>query len=91
MEIQLLPAEYGDAIIIKTMAEGNPFTIVVDGGPKGTSDEIAQIYKDLGHIDLMILTHFDEDHIMGLIKIGFVSPERRYEAPVCCTTVENVI
>ena len=24
-------------------------------------------------------------------KIGFVSPERRYEAPVCCTTVENVI
>ena len=24
-------------------------------------------------------------------KIGFVSPERGYEAPVCCTTVENVI
>ena len=24
-------------------------------------------------------------------KIGFVSPARRYEAPVCCTTVENVI
>ena len=26
-----------------------------------------------------------------LNKIGFVSPERGYEAPVCCTTVENVI
>ena len=24
-------------------------------------------------------------------KIAFVAPERRYEAPVCCTTVENVI
>ena len=24
-------------------------------------------------------------------KIGFVSPARRYEAPVCCTAVENVI
>lgn len=27
----------------------------------------------------------------GYNKIGFVSPERGYEAPVCCTTVENVI
>jgi len=80
VEIQLLPAEYGDAIIIKTMAEGKPFTIVVDGGPKGTSDEIAQIYKDLGHIDLMILTHFDEDHIMGLIK--YVKLFREEQLPV---------
>ena len=24
-------------------------------------------------------------------KIGFVSPARRNEAPVCCTAVENVI
>lgn len=80
MEIQLLPAEYGDAIIIKTMAEGKPFTIIVDGGPKGTSDEIAQIYKDLGHVDLMILTHFDEDHIMGLIK--YVKLFRGEQLPV---------
>lgn len=67
MEIQLLPAAYGDAIIIKTMAEGHPFTIVVDGGPEETSEYIAQIYKNLGHIDLMILTHFDADHISGII------------------------
>ena len=32
-----------------------------------------------------------EQMLPQLNKIGFVSPERRYEAPVCCTTVENVI
>ena len=68
MEIRFLQAEYGDAIIIKTMTKGEPFTIVVDGGPYGTSDEIARIYQELGKINLMILTHFDEDHIKGIIK-----------------------
>ena len=36
---------------------------------------------------------FDEllERVGELNKIGFVSPARRYEAPVCCTTVENVI
>mgnify|MGYP002526260363 CR=1 FL=1 len=68
MEIQLLPAEYGDAIVIKTIVQGKTFTIVVDGGPESTEDKISRQLHALGHIDLMVLTHFDEDHIMGLIK-----------------------
>ena len=67
MEIQLLPAEYGDAIVIKTMAEGSPFTIVVDGGPESSSIEVNKALASLDCINLMVLTHFDEDHIMGLI------------------------
>lgn len=68
MEVQFLQAEYGDAIIIRTVAGDKPFTIVVDGGPESTADEIAQQLVELGHIDLLVLTHFDEDHILGLIK-----------------------
>ena len=68
MEISFLPAAYGDAILIKTVVEGNPYTIVIDGGPEDTEEYIAKKYIELGHIDLMTLTHFDEDHIMGLIK-----------------------
>ena len=68
MEIQLLPAEYGDAIVIKTKAEGKPFVIVIDGGPESTSADIVDTMNALGQIDLMILTHFDEDHILGIIK-----------------------
>ena len=68
MEIQFLKAEYGDAIVIKTVSGNRPFTIVVDGGPQSSADVIVQQLVALGHIDLMVLTHFDEDHIIGLIK-----------------------
>lgn len=68
MEIHFLEAEYGDAIVIKTVTGDRPFTIVVDGGPQGSADDIVQQLVTLGHIDLMVLTHFDDDHISGLIK-----------------------
>lgn len=68
MEIFNLKAAYGDAFVIKTISEGAPFTIVVDGGPYITREDIANYYSSLGFINLMILTHYDEDHIMGLLK-----------------------
>lgn len=66
MEILNLLAEHGDAFVIKTLSSGNPYTIVVDGGPGSTDELISSYYRRLGFIDLMILTHFDEDHIAGL-------------------------
>lgn len=80
MELEFLQAEYGDAIIIKTVTGSHPFIIVVDGGPQGTADEIAQQLMELGHIDLMVLTHFDEDHIQGLIK--YVEQFKNKQLPV---------
>lgn len=68
MIIQNLKAEYGDAFVIKTIADGKPYTIVVDGGPQSTCKAIADYYTKLGFINLMILTHYDEDHILGLLK-----------------------
>lgn len=68
MIIENLRAEYGDAFVIKTTANGEPYTIVVDGGPYSTRKDIAEYYTSLGRIDLMILTHYDEDHILGLLK-----------------------
>ena len=68
MLVQLLKAQHGDAIVIKTNSDGHDFIIVVDGGPRGVAEDIADYYQELGKIDLMVLTHFDEDHISGLIS-----------------------
>ena len=65
MIIQNLKAEYGDAFVIKTTADGKPYTIVVDGGPESSCKAIADYYAKLGFINLMILTHYDEDHAHG--------------------------
>lgn len=66
MQIYNLLAEHGDAFVIKTTSAGNPYIIVVDGGPSATDERIASYYQRIGHIDLMVLTHYDEDHIAGI-------------------------
>lgn len=68
MTIQALPAAHGDALIIQSDDIEHSFTIVIDGGPDETSDFISQVYRNLPHIDLLVLTHFDADHIFGIIR-----------------------
>lgn len=68
MVIFPLRAAYGDALILESEHEGRTFRIVVDGGPQETADKIADHFLVIGHIDLLILTHYDEDHIMGVLK-----------------------
>lgn len=49
-------------------AEGRIFRIVIDGGPEDTQDAVAERFVNLEHIDLLVLTHYDEDHITGLLN-----------------------
>lgn len=68
--IRCLQAEHGDAFIIEIGEEPNKHYIVVDGGPssKYCIDSIVDELSKLPSIDLMVLTHFDDDHIAGLIE-----------------------
>lgn len=68
MYIYPLKAAHGDALIIKFFVNARQYTIVVDGGPASTADDIANEYDTLEYIDLLILTHYDEDHISGLLE-----------------------
>ena len=69
VSIKCLKAEHGDAFII-TVAQGDELHyIVVDGGPssKFCIEEVVDELKAIPFVDLMILTHFDDDHIAGLL------------------------
>lgn len=68
MIIEPLKAEHGDAIVICIDNESHHVKIVVDGGPLNCAERIADYYDSLGYIDLLILTHYDEDHIGGLLE-----------------------
>lgn len=69
VSLRCLKAEHGDAFTI-TVAQGDELHyIVVDGGPssKFCIEEVVDELKAIPFVDLMILTHFDDDHIAGLL------------------------
>ena len=72
LEIELLPAKHGDALLLTW---GRPFErhhLLIDGGP-------ARAYPDVGarlrevvaprSLDLLVLTHIDADHIEGTLLL----------------------
>lgn len=68
IKIKVLPVYQGDALFL--FINENKFSIVIDTGPQRSyskgllKDELAKI----DNIELLILTHTDEDHIGGIIK-----------------------
>jgi beta-lactamase superfamily II metal-dependent hydrolase len=84
MYIKLLQAENGDAIHLRVKDEENHYrNILIDGGKETTyiyknrekkSEDgvlkqfVEQIRTQGEHIDLLILTHVDDDHIGGILK-----------------------
>lgn len=72
IQIELFPALSGDCILITF--EEIDYRILIDGGYKETfSHSLADALKVLGAngkgIDLLVVTHVDNDHIMGIIEL----------------------
>lgn len=68
MIIKILPAYAGDCLIIQF---GVPVvTVVIDGGTAKTYSQglLKLELEQIGVIDLLILTHVDNDHIGGFLK-----------------------
>lgn len=68
-ELYILPAKYGDAFILHCKKGDEEGRIVVDGGPikRKINSVFLQEVEKLPHIDLMVLTHHDKDHIVGIM------------------------
>jgi beta-lactamase superfamily II metal-dependent hydrolase len=71
--IHVFPAQRGDALWIEYGPADKPFTILVDGGITKTGREhLIDHIEALGdepHIDLLVVTHIDLDHIQGILSL----------------------
>lgn len=71
IEVELLPANEGDCILITIIKED--IHILIDGGTSDTyrnclRERLIQLKKQGKRIDLLIVTHIDNDHIGGIIE-----------------------
>ncbi|MCD9464532.1 hypothetical protein CJF25_16330 [Photobacterium phosphoreum] len=80
MCFKVLKANNGDCLLISVNVDGTNRNILIDGGTSATYvrerrkgdlyNTLAEIKKNGEKIDLLILSHVDDDHIAGLLK-GF--------------------
>lgn len=71
--IHVLPAQRGDALWIEYGPEAAPRHILIDGGIKATGKvHLRNMLANFGtplHIELLVVTHVDLDHILGVIEL----------------------
>lgn len=72
IEIEILPANEGDCLLITIINED--IHILIDGGTANTyrtylRERLIQLRNDGKAIDLLVVTHIDNDHIGGIIEL----------------------
>lgn len=63
----MLKALHGDAFVLKCQKGKNHGIVVIDGGPSKDSRKVVDVFDEYGTIDLMVLSHYDLDHIGGIL------------------------
>lgn len=65
-KIHFLPVKNGDSFVIECDKGDQHGLVVVDGGPTGYGRVLVAEVEETGMPDLLVLTHYDDDHIGGL-------------------------
>lgn len=74
LKLVVVQAKYGDCLILQSSDGSNSTSILIDGGPSHTYEEnLKPTIKSKQHkekkIDLAVLSHIDNDHILGLLDL----------------------
>jgi beta-lactamase superfamily II metal-dependent hydrolase len=71
--MHVLAADYGDCLWVEYGPEAAPHRILIDCGTTGTFERLKpaldQVRGDQPSHELLLITHVDEDHIAGALKV----------------------
>jgi len=82
--IEVLPAGHGDCLWVEYGSRSSKHRMLIDGGPYTAfdvlQDRIDKLKPKNRHLDLMIVTHIDADHIEGIVKVlGNLPPDLKID------------
>lgn len=78
-KLEALPARHGDCMLLHWGPEDGRRVALIDGGPSGTYNgvlkpRLIRLAEELGvervSLDMMMLSHIDDDHINGLLALA---------------------
>src|SRR5512147_1302070 len=74
LTLRVVQARYGDCLILENGSGKRRKNILIDGGPNQVYQpylrkELQRIKEEGGQIDLLVLTHIDNDHVLGLLEL----------------------
>jgi hypothetical protein len=73
IRLTMLPAQDGDCLLLEYGDAARTRRILIDGGRAGTYPDIAPtlhaLARDNRHLDLLVVTHVDQDHILGILGL----------------------
>ncbi|MBX7242937.1 MAG: hypothetical protein K1X92_14440 [Bacteroidia bacterium] len=71
--VEIFPASYGDCFLVRLESEDSkPYHILIDGGKicgNPHKNKLIERLQQIQSLDLLIVTHIDDDHIEGIIEL----------------------
>ena len=82
LRLRVVQARYGDCLILENGSGKRRKNILIDGGPSQVYQpylrkELQRIAGEGGQVDLMVLSHIDNDHVVGLLEMMTELKEQR--------------
>ncbi len=73
LNVHMFPAAHGDCLLVEYGEGERVYRILIDGGVGRTYDvlraHLLEIPEADRHVDLMVITHVDADHIEGVVRL----------------------
>jgi beta-lactamase superfamily II metal-dependent hydrolase len=74
LRLHVIQAQFGDCLLLEFGTAQHPRYVLVDGGPSGTyaadlQPALREIVGRGGKLDLVVLSHIDNDHIVGILDL----------------------
>ena len=71
LELEMLPADEGDCLLLTCHGATGPHYVLVDGGTARTAPLILARLCELGvkRLELLVVSHIDADHIAGMVRL----------------------